>query len=100
MEICIVSLPHQHAMQTLSNLGIGPWSIYTCDPTDTTWQTYLGRPSAYSLKFCYAALPSLSSPSAAMTFELIEPLSGPTIFHDFLDTSRLVQWRMIGSMMI
>lgn len=86
IEICIVTSSHKRTMQSLGALGIGPWSIYTCDPTNTTWQTYRGSPCAYSLKFCYATLPSPSPTSPGMTFELIQPLSGPSIFQEFLDT--------------
>ena len=42
-------------------------------------QTYRGAPRAYTLIFCYANLPG------GLTYEVIEPISGPTIFQKFLD---------------
>ncbi|KAG7005027.1 hypothetical protein G7Y79_00022g052480 [Physcia stellaris] len=88
IEICIVRLPlsfsfvtpsYRTTIQALTALGVGPWRVYTCSPENTTNQTYRGRPSAYTIKFCYASLPPSN-----ITYEVIQPVSGPSIFADYL----------------
>lgn len=80
IEICIVTRSHKRTLANLSALGIGPWRIYTCSPSNTLHQTYLGQPTPFTLRFCYASLPP-----SGITYEVIEPVSGPTIFQSFLD---------------
>lgn len=77
VEICIVTHDHQRVMAGLVQLGIGPWRVYTFTPENTSSQTYKGQSSAFSLKICFAPLGSI-------TCEIIQPLSGPNIFSDFL----------------
>lgn len=64
-------------MAGLVQLGIGPWRVYTFTPENTSNQTYKGQSSAFSLKVCFAPLGSI-------TYEIIQPLSGPNNFSDFL----------------
>jgi uncharacterized protein YcgI (DUF1989 family) len=64
-------------MSDLWKLGIGPWKVYTFDPSNTTNQTYRGKPCEFTLKVCFAVLDSI-------VWELMEPISGPTIMGDFL----------------
>lgn len=64
-------------MAGLVQLGIGPWRVYTFTPENTSNQTYKGQPSTFSLKVCFA-------PLGTITCEIIQPLSGPNIFSDFL----------------
>ena len=80
IELCIVTPNHKRTLQSLSTLGIGPWRIYTCSPLNTLNQTHHGQPSSFTIKFCYASLPPSN-----ITFEIIEPVEGPTIFQAFLD---------------
>lgn len=70
---------HERTLTALANLGIGPWRIYTCSPSDTQEQTYRGQNSPFTLRFCYAELPG------GMVYEVIEPISGPNIFSEFLE---------------
>jgi len=73
--------PSYHStLSALSAIGIGPWRIYTCTPQNTTSQTYRGQPSPFTLKFCYATL-------GPLTYEVIQPISGPSIFADYLSSS-------------
>ncbi|WP_299979285.1 VOC family protein [uncultured Pseudoteredinibacter sp.] len=77
VEIAIVTPDADKTMQGLVNLGIGPWRVYTFSPENTTEQTYQGLPAEFEIKVCFAQ-------SGNVIWELMEPLSGPTIFADYL----------------
>ncbi len=77
VEIAIVTRDHKRTMEGLWRLGIGPWRIYTFSPENTANQTYRGIPCRFTLKVCFAQF-------GGLTWELMEPISGPTIFEDFL----------------
>lgn len=77
VEIAIVTADHKRTMDGLLKLGIGPWRVYTFSPKNTENQTYHGQPVEFVLKVCFAQ-------SGNMVWELMEPVSGPTIFADFL----------------
>ncbi|MBC8129896.1 MAG: VOC family protein [Rhizobiaceae bacterium] len=79
VEIALVTRDARRTIAGLWALGIGPWRIYTFDPTNTTNQTYRGRPSPFVMKVCFAAV-------GQMIWEVIEPISGDTIFSEFLDS--------------
>ncbi|CAM1503630.1 Fc.00g012210.m01.CDS01 [Cosmosporella sp. VM-42] len=78
IEICIVTQDHKRAIDGLLRLGIGPWKTYTFTPENTTNQTYRGQPASFALKVCFAQ-------AGNVVYELIQPLSGPTIFEEFLN---------------
>jgi methylmalonyl-CoA/ethylmalonyl-CoA epimerase len=78
IEIAIVTKDHKRTMDGLLRLGIGPWQVYRFSPENTTNQTYRGKPSAFVLNVCFAQ-------SGNMVWEIIEPVSGPTIFAEFLE---------------
>ena len=78
MEIAIVTRDVTRTMAGLELLGIGPWSSYTFTPENTTNQTYRGEPSPFVMRVCFAQV-------GDMIWELIEPVSGRTIFAEFLD---------------
>ncbi|CRG90715.1 hypothetical protein PISL3812_07760 [Talaromyces islandicus] len=78
IEICIVTKDHKRTIDGLLRLGIGPWKAYTFTPQNTTNQTFRGKPAQFSLKVCFAQGPNV-------VYEIIQPLSGPTIFDEFLD---------------
>lgn len=77
IEIAIVTPDADKTMEGLVKLGIGPWRVYTFSPDNTTEQTYRGRPAQFEIKVCFAR-------SGNVIWELMEPLSGPTIFDDYL----------------
>lgn len=81
IEIAIVTRDHKRAMEGLWRLGIGPWQVHTFTPENTTNQTYRGQPSPFALRVCFASLGNI-------IWELIEPLSGPTIFAEFSRRAR------------
>ncbi len=78
VELAIVTSDYQKTMEGLVRLGIGPWMVYTFSPENVTDQTYRGNPAEFSIKVCFAK-------SGNMIWELMQPLSGPTIFQDYLD---------------
>ncbi len=78
VEIAIVTRDHQRTMEGLWRLGIGPWQVHTFSPENTSDQTYRGQPSPFTLKVCFASLGNV-------IWEIMEPVSGPTIFAEFLE---------------
>jgi len=78
IEIAIVTRDHLRTMEGLWRLGIGPWQVHTFSPENTANQTYRGEPSAFTMKVCFAQ-------HGGMIWELMEPISGPTIFAEFLE---------------
>lgn len=78
IEIAIVTRDYKHTIEGLCRLGMGPWQVHTFSPENTTNQTYYGNPSAFTMKVCFAQMGTL-------IWEIIEPVSGPTIFSDFLE---------------
>jgi methylmalonyl-CoA/ethylmalonyl-CoA epimerase len=77
VEIAIVTRDHQRTMSGLVQLGIGPWRVYEFNPANTASQTYMGQPSDVVLKVCFAQVGNI-------VWELMEPISGASIFADFL----------------
>lgn len=57
--------------------GIGPWRIYTYRKPLLKTLEYRGEPSAASFRVALCQVDALS-------FELIEPGEGPSIYHDFV----------------
>ncbi len=78
VEIAIVTRDHRRVMEGLWRLGIGPWQVHTFSPENTADQTYRGEPSPFVLKVCFAQ-------AGDMVWELMEPVSGQTIFAEFLE---------------
>lgn len=77
IEIAIVTADHRRTMEGLVRLGIGPWRVYTFGPDNVSEQTYHGEAAAFRLRVCFAR-------SGNVTWELMEPIDGPTIFADYL----------------
>lgn len=59
-----------------SAFGLAPWSLYTYGPDTTRSLSYRGRPARFSLR--------LALSSSTPQIELIEPLAGPSIYHDWV----------------
>lgn len=60
-----------------SLLGIGPWKIYTVGD-GLTGVTYRGQPATFKIRYGLAM-------SGSLTMEVIQPLEGPSIWHEYLD---------------
>ena len=78
VEIAVVTGDYRRAMEGLWRLGVGPWQVHTFNPANTMKQTYRGEPSAFTMKVCFAK-------HGGVIWEIIEPVSGPTIFAEFLE---------------
>lgn len=59
-------------------LGIGPWTAYRLAPPRLRDMRYHGEEATFSLRHALAW-------QGEMQFELVQPLSGPSIFRDHLD---------------
>ena len=57
-------------------LGIGPWTAYRYDESILRETYYMGEARAFSLRHALAW-------QGEMQFELVQPLTGPSIFRDF-----------------
>ena len=78
IEICIVTRDYQQTMAGFVQLGIDPWRVYTFNAETVTEQIYRGHPAEYAIKVCFAQ-------SKNVIWEIMQPLSEPTIFQKFLD---------------
>src|SRR4051812_49292400 len=79
VEICIVTSDYKKTIAGLWQTGIGPWRCYTFTPSNTTNQTFRGQASAFTIRVCFAEL------SPTMVYEVIQPISGLSIFQEWLD---------------
>lgn len=58
-------------------LQAGPWRVFTYSPDVLSYQTFRGEPARYSVRIALnPATPQL---------ELLEPLAGPSVYHEWLD---------------
>ena len=78
-QICVVVRDLHQAMEDYwSRLGVGPWRVYTFSAPLVKDMTYRGQPADYSMRLALAQC-------GALQLELIQPLKGPTLYHEFLD---------------
>jgi methylmalonyl-CoA/ethylmalonyl-CoA epimerase len=61
-----------------SRWELGPWAGYVYGPETLPSSTYRGRPGRYSMRIALAG--------SAPQVELIEPVEGPSIYHDWLES--------------
>jgi methylmalonyl-CoA/ethylmalonyl-CoA epimerase len=59
--------------------GLGPWVIYTYGPETVPHMAYRGAEGTHSMRLALTG----DSPQV----ELIEPLAGPSIYHEFIEES-------------
>jgi glyoxalase/bleomycin resistance protein/dioxygenase superfamily protein len=59
--------------------GLGPWAIYTYAPPDLQNMRIRGKPATYSMRLALAW-------ADGILWELIQPLEGPSVYREFLDT--------------
>ena len=57
-------------------LGVGPWECFTHGPETVPVLEYLGRPATFSMRVALS--------STQPQIELIEPLTGPNIYADWM----------------
>jgi methylmalonyl-CoA/ethylmalonyl-CoA epimerase len=79
LQVSVVVEDLQKSMERYWDLfGIGPWEVFTFQPPDLTHPTIRGKLRPYTMKLALAQIGS-------MAFELIQPLTGPSIYQEFLD---------------
>jgi methylmalonyl-CoA/ethylmalonyl-CoA epimerase len=78
VQVCVVTRDHRRTLDGFVRLGIGPWAIRTVGSSSLKNTTYRGQPAEFSMKICLAN-------SQNMNWEIIEPISGPSIYADFLE---------------
>lgn len=61
-----------------TQLGIGPWDVYTYGPHRMPTMTFRGSDQTYVMKLALAQVGSTQ-------YELIEPIDGPTTYQEFLE---------------
>jgi len=80
-DITQVDLVVKDVQKTAENywniLGIGPWDIYALHTPMLSEVTYHGKPTQFSMKLGVATV-------GTVQLELIEPLSGDSLYSDFL----------------
>ena len=78
-QICIVTRDLDAMVRRYADkLGIGPWWVNEYRPPELTDTTYRGEPSTFSMRLALAW-------TGVLNWEIIQPLEGPSIYHDFLE---------------
>src|ERR1700674_5164009 len=77
VQVCMVTSDHERMLGNFVRLGIGPWQILTLGPPRISEALYYGKPHSFRLTRCLAFVNDF-------VWEVIEPLEGTSIFHDFL----------------
>jgi methylmalonyl-CoA/ethylmalonyl-CoA epimerase len=79
LQIGVVVRDLQKAMERYWNIfGIGPWDIYTFQPPAVTNTTVRGKPAQFTMRLALTQVGNIQ-------WELIQPLSGPSVYQEFLD---------------
>ncbi|MER9032792.1 VOC family protein [Mesorhizobium sp. M0674] len=65
-------------LQRYCAMGIGPWWVKTYAAPELTDMRVRGKPAHYSMRLALAEV-------GAVQWELIEPLTGPSIYHEHLN---------------
>jgi len=69
----MAAIKHYH-----EDFGIGPWQIYTYGKPLVSHMTYQGKPADYKMRIGLSYF-------GPMRIELIQPLSGATVYADFIE---------------
>ena len=78
-QICIVTRDLDACIRNYADrMGIGPWWVQEYGPPDLTDRYFRGGPGQFSMRLALAWTGDLN-------WEVIEPLEGPSIYHEFLD---------------
>lgn len=78
-QVCVVVRNLHRAMEQYHRLlGVGPWRVYTFGAPRVKQMTYRGQPADFRMNVALTQC-------GAVQLELIEPLQGPTIYHEMLE---------------
>lgn len=79
LQIAVVVKDLQKAMKHYWDVfGIGPWRIFTFQPPFLSKTTVRCKPEQYTMKIAVTQIGNIN-------WELIEPLTGPSIYKEFLE---------------
>jgi hypothetical protein len=80
-QVCVVVRDIHRVMEHYWRvLGVGPWRVYTYGAPLVRRMTFRGQPADFQMRVAFAQTPGFQ-------LELIQPLRGPTIYHEFLERS-------------
>lgn len=79
VEICIVTSDCSRTIANLEGLGIGPFRKFEFNSRTVSNRQYRGKPSDFELLVAFADHNN-------MIFEIMQPVSGPSIIREFLDS--------------
>ncbi|GGR40449.1 hypothetical protein J2S40_001876 [Nocardioides luteus] len=79
IEVCFATEDYLRTMRGMVRLGIGPWRVYTFDGSTVADREYGGEPADWALKVAFADVGDVA-------FEIMQPLYGPSIIREFLDS--------------
>ena len=80
IQVCVVVRDHRQTLEGFVRAGIGPWRIYQYSDAPMIAETKCcGADATFSMTLCLAW-------TGTMLWEVIEPMGGPTIYQDFLDS--------------
>jgi len=78
-QVCIVTRDLDTLVRTYADkLGIGPWWVNQYEPPNLSNRTFRGQPGNYTMRIALAW-------TGALNWEIIQPLEGPSIYHEFLE---------------
>jgi methylmalonyl-CoA/ethylmalonyl-CoA epimerase len=77
IQVCTVSHDLERTMEGMTRLGVAPWQVFTFGPETVSEITYRGAPALMTYRLAIAF-------AGSMMWELIQPVSGPSIYADFL----------------
>lgn len=78
VQVCVVTRDLHRVMKGMVKLGVGPWRVHLFSPETVSNMTIDGQSAEYSMKLAVAR-------SGRTGWEIIEPVSGPSIYEDFLN---------------
>ena len=80
VQICVVTHDLDKAVRAYADrLGIGPWWIQDAKPPEMTETWIRGVETPFSMRLALAW-------TGDMMWEIIQPLTGPTVYKEFLET--------------
>jgi methylmalonyl-CoA/ethylmalonyl-CoA epimerase len=77
-QVAFVTGDLEAQLRRFLDLGVGPWNVWTFDDRMLRTMTYAGRPGRFSARVALCS-------AGPLTYEVIEPVTGPSIWHDFLE---------------
>src|SRR4051794_37345945 len=77
VQVAFVASDLERGLDNLVALGIGPFAVFTIGPDSCPDLEFRGKPSDYAIRVAFAM-------QGAMMWEVIQPLSGESLFTEAL----------------